>query len=74
MLFRSQGVKSKPTYFPSMETHIDLLSFHFFQQWFAPLHTFAQAGITNCGPDAQTTLVRIPIILGLIDLDLQGQI
>ena len=33
-----------------------------------------QAGITNFGPEVQNTLVRIPIFLGVIDLDHQGPI
>ena len=34
----------------------------------------AQATITKIGPEVQNTLVRIPIVFGFIDLDLQGQI
>ena len=33
-----------------------------------------QARITKFGPEKQNTLVKIPIVLGAIDLDLQGQI
>ena len=35
-----------------------------------PVH----ARITKYGPNMQKTLVKVPIVLGAIDLDLQGQI
>ena len=34
----------------------------------------ASATIINIGPEEQNTLVKIPIVLGFIDLNLQGQI
>ena len=33
-----------------------------------------QAKITKFGSEMQNTLIKMPIILGVIDLDLQGQI
>ena len=41
------------------------------------LHDYSspiQARITKFGPEVQNTLVKIPIILGMLDLNLQGEI
>ena len=44
--------------------------------WACPHHNSSpiQARITKLGPEVQNTLVEIPIVLGAIDLGLQGQI
>ena len=44
--------------------------------WACPHHNspLIQARITKFGPEVQNTLVKTPIVLGAIDLDLQGQI
>ena len=44
--------------------------------WACPHHNSPpiQARITKFGPEMQNTLVKIPVVLGAIDLKLQGQI